>query len=482
MASTISRSWISRASGNYQLDFRSGVPNQVETYNYPVVPVTQSHYLGTYVRDNWTIARRLTLSLGVRYAHDLGFIAAQCRVDAAPTAFGPAQCFDPVDFNTWNPISPRIAASYDVAGDGKTVIKGGWGRYDHMRQIDEVLPANRNIAATTIWRWHDNNGNNRYDPGEVNLDPNGPDFISRTARDSGLFSNGIKNPNEKEPYENQYNVSIEREIMPNFGVRVSGVYTKNANVYRILNVKRPYDAYTVAVTVPDPGPDGIVGTADDPGKNITFYDYPASLSGIANQVPELINDPGSTGRYKTIELGAVKRLSNHWQFLASYSATKLNEPFQELSNFNPTAEHMSGSGGAAPQHYWEWVGGLSGTYVFPYDISLAANYRHGSGTPQARTVSLRAPQSGTILVDAEPIGSIRLPNINLVDFRLEKSFRLLNNHKIAARLNVYNVMNVNTVTARSVLSGVSYLQPLVGGQTPATLLPRIFELAASYSF
>jgi hypothetical protein len=93
-----------------------------------------------------------------------------------------------------------------------------------------------------------------------------------------------------------------------------------------------------------------------------------------------------------------------------------------------------------------------------------------------------APQSGSILINAEPIGSIRLPNINLVDFRLEKSFSVFNHHKIAGRLNVYNLMNANTVTAEIVQSGATFGQPAVSGMTAATLLPRIFELSASYSF
>ena len=51
-----------------------------------------------------------------------------------------------VDFNTWNTIAPRASFAYDIGGAGKTVLKGGWGRYDHVRQIDELQPANQNIA------------------------------------------------------------------------------------------------------------------------------------------------------------------------------------------------------------------------------------------------------------------------------------------------------------------------------------------------
>jgi carboxypeptidase family protein len=488
LAATISRAWISRASpvfgqpagGNYQLIFSNGVPTQIATYNYPVVPVSQSHYLGTYVRDNWTIKRRLTLNLGVRYVpHDQGFIPAQCRVDAEPAAFAPAQCNNPVNLFTWKSVAPRLAASYDLTGNGKTVVKGGWGRYDHMREIEEVLPLNRNIASTTTWKWHAPIGATDYVPGEVNLDPNGPDFVSVTTRDTGLFSNGVLNPNEKEPKVDQFNASIERELMPNFGVRITGIHTRSFNVYRFLNTSRPYGAYNVPVTVTDPGPDGIVGTADDPGRTITFYDYPASLVGLKFQTPELYNDPGSL-YYNTVELAATKRLSNHWQMMASYSATKLNEPFQEDSNLSPIADLQGGSGGvtagAAPQHYWEWLGRVSGAYIFPHDISLALNYDHRSGAAQAREILVNAPQSGSTLINAGPIGSLRLPNTNVVDFRIEKTFRLRNQQKIAGRINLYNLTNANTTTARVIQSGASFMTPT------AAIRPRILDFGATYSF
>jgi hypothetical protein len=70
-----------------------------------------------------------------------------------------------------------------------------------MRQIDELQPANKNIATTTTWKWHDNNHNRSYEPGEVNLDPNGTDYVSAAVRDSGVFSNDVPNPAEKEPWE-----------------------------------------------------------------------------------------------------------------------------------------------------------------------------------------------------------------------------------------------------------------------------------------
>ena len=62
-------------------------------------------------------------------------------------------------------------------GDGKSVLKGGWGRFVKLREVNpEVTAANRNNRATTTWVWRDLNNNRDYDAGEVDLDPNGPDF------------------------------------------------------------------------------------------------------------------------------------------------------------------------------------------------------------------------------------------------------------------------------------------------------------------
>ena len=39
-----------------------------------------------------------------------------------------------------------------------------------------------NAIANAVYRWHDLNGNLDYDPGEVNLDRNGPDFVETVGR------------------------------------------------------------------------------------------------------------------------------------------------------------------------------------------------------------------------------------------------------------------------------------------------------------
>src|SRR6185503_9595195 len=140
-------------------------------------------------------------------------------------------------------------------------IKGGWGRFDHLREvINEVMPVNRNTAQTSLWTWHDLNSNRTYEPGEVNLNPNGLDFQGLSGS-----TDAVVNPNEKIPRTDEFSLTFERELMANWAMRATGIYSKNFNQYRLVETQRPPSVYTIPITNPDPGPDGRVGTGDDPG-------------------------------------------------------------------------------------------------------------------------------------------------------------------------------------------------------------------------
>ena len=158
----------------------------------------------------------------------------------------------------WNTLSPRIHVAFDPFGDGKTVIKGGWGRFPMMRYTDMTQIANWNQFNQTTYVWHDLNNDKLYQPGEVNLDPNGADYLSTTQGD-GAFALGVINPNEKTPGTNEFTASVERELMPNLALRVSGIYSRTYNQHRLANTKRPYDVYNIPIRSADPGPDGVPG-------------------------------------------------------------------------------------------------------------------------------------------------------------------------------------------------------------------------------
>jgi hypothetical protein len=179
--------------------------------------------------------------------------------------------------------------------------------------------------------------------------------------------------------------------------------------------------------------------------------------------------------------------------VASYSVTKKNWPvgaagLSRGTGFGTSSPTFSAAGDNAgflnpnteintSDDTWEWDAKVSGTYVFPLDILVSGNFHHTSGDPFARQVRFTGGQTiPFIVLNVDPIGTYRRPHLNEATLRAEKKFVLPRAQSATVTLNLYNVMNWNTVTALQNRSGASFLQPL------AILPPRLAELSVAYRF
>jgi hypothetical protein len=469
--------------GNYTLEFQRGVADRIILLNSPVYPKTPMQFTHLFLQDSWTVGRRLTLNLGARFAHETAVISEQCReaAEAPSHVTFPAECYAKQEMPVFNNLAPRLHAAYDLTGTARTVLKGGWARYYHMRSSDDMQIANLNTISQARYRWRDLNGNRDYDTGEVNLDPNGSDFIDRTLRGIGsAFGGGLINQDTTQRYQDELMLSVEQQVTNSWAARVTGVYAEAKNQWRLANSLRPYDAYSIPVPNRDPGPDGIPGTSDDTGNVITYYDYPASFAGAAFQKPWVVNDDKANSSFKTIELQMARRYADNWQFRASYSATRKHIPlFPNVGNNTTGLINTQDPNGEifAADDTWEWIFRAGGSYLMPYGILGSINFSHESGEPWARTVELSGGrQIPTLVVNVEPIGTRRLDNLNLLDMRGEKRFSVGGGRDFVVRLNVYNVLNNPTVLTVQRQSGPRF------NTVTSIVSPRVLEWSASYVF
>ena len=124
-------------------------------------PIADTAYQATafFVDDTWKTTRRLTLSLGARVEHighwyDRGrtgmavFYPDRVISDFNGGKYAPGYYWHAIDAgvplsgqpNRFAYFDPRFGLAYDVFGTGNTVVRGGWGAYRFVTQVNDVAP------------------------------------------------------------------------------------------------------------------------------------------------------------------------------------------------------------------------------------------------------------------------------------------------------------------------------------------------------
>ncbi len=123
--------------------FGAGIPGTTGAQSYGLgIPTTYIQGIGSsnapfddnvfafFAQDSWRVNRKLTLNYGVRYDMELTplFSPATAVNAAAEKALGVVEGI-PRDYNN---VAPRFGLAWDPTGDGKTVVRAGYGLfYDH---------------------------------------------------------------------------------------------------------------------------------------------------------------------------------------------------------------------------------------------------------------------------------------------------------------------------------------------------------------
>src|SRR6187399_509306 len=143
--------------------FNNGQPNQI-TFRLPEWHQSdRTSTAAVYVQDKWTRGR-LTLQAALRYDRAWSFTPAEnngteltSRFNAAPISFPRTPGVD-----SFNDITPRFGAAYDVFGNGKTALKFNIGHYLDSATNDSEYTSNSpaaRIVRVASRNWQDINSN-----------------------------------------------------------------------------------------------------------------------------------------------------------------------------------------------------------------------------------------------------------------------------------------------------------------------------------
>ena len=166
-----------------------------------------NNQIGVYLQDDWDVTSKLQLNLGLRWDYETNmfnndFVTpanAAAALRSLPTTFYYTNPEDYITNGHQRPpekdmFQPRIGFSYDVFGDQKTVIFGGYGRYFDRNIFAETLNERyyQQYAVQTYFFSRTGNVNDEGQP-TIAINPNTPGYQGNFTR-QGLLALQAANP------------------------------------------------------------------------------------------------------------------------------------------------------------------------------------------------------------------------------------------------------------------------------------------------
>jgi len=423
--------------GQYTFSRDPSNPDDPSTYpaptNYSIVLGDPSYHIlnatnGFFFKDDWTVSPRLTLNLGFRYDLELGTVNTDLENPAEP---GEKK-------GDYNNVAPRLGFAYDVRGDGRTVIRGGYGRnYDKV-----LLNISSNERRAILFQ---------FAPVTV-LNP------SYTNPLNGLTFEQIKSQNlprnmtviandYKTPAADQTSIGVAHQFGAAYAFQFDYVHSRGFNEPRARSINFFEDPATHLPKDPR-----IFGRPDPRFLNITRYETTASSDYDGWQFGMQARSIGPS--WMKSQLSGTYTLS--W----TYSDHESNR-FDGVTNPFNLADEWSFSAG--DQRHRAIINNVS---QLPWNFSVAVIFFAGSPRPINTRTNLdpfgMAATGRWLDATGRTIGrnSERTPNSDYkLDLRLTKTV-VMGKVRLQGIMEAFNILNTKNLTGyNGVFGSATYLQP-----------------------
>ena len=356
-------------TGDGFADFLLGLPSRIDQ-DAPIDKYDESTYLSAFFQDDYRIHPRLTLNLGVRYDLQFPLKDPQNRKltyvpgfqsTVVPQAL-PGMLFpgdegpdgtipDTIAHPDYNNIAPRLGFAWDVAGDGRTAVRGAFGVFYGTIGGNQwnATADNQPFAIRQDWRTgtlSDPYSGFDEPPFPYVYDPNNIRFILPASLGGIALDYDI-------PYTYQFNAAVQRQLTSDLSATIAYVGARGRNLPFNRNLNYPTRG---------------TGSVDSRRPIL-----PRTLGNID------ILDTFLTNKYDGLQLTVDKRLSHSVLANAAYTFGK---SFEDAS--------MQAGSGQSVQNYNDILADRGRTtndrrHQFKASVVWTTNYFDG-GNPFARAL------------------------------------------------------------------------------------------------
>lgn len=315
-----------------------------------------------YLQDNIQLSRRVTANVGLRWdyfgvigeAKDrfslfsptnglelVGHSSVVCPavVGVSCPAVGPSSLY-PKDYNNF---APRLSVAWDLAGNGKTVLRGGWGVfYDAFSQdffVGQLPfntfnpgPAYNGVGISPVLF--------SFSPTST-LVPGSPVFSDFAATDVFTVDQKLRTP-----YVQNFNLNLERDLRGRASVQIAYVGSVGHKLFHFRDINqqtdpsgtRPFDA----LLAPAPSPPD------------TKFVYINQFESTANS--------NYHGLQLSLKLRNLRGITSEVNYTWSHSIDTASDGQDYVPNaaqpdnsFNPRAERANSNFDTRQRFTWYWT-------------------------------------------------------------------------------------------------------------------------------
>jgi hypothetical protein len=372
-----------------------------------------------FVSDAITVGPSLTVNAGLRFDHsraisqDLHALDREGReTDEIVHGLG--------TLYTWNVWSPRLGVTMKLTADGRTVLRGSYGRFSQGVLTGEVAPFHPAATPATTSTFDRATGRLTS---VVTIDP------KRNLR---------LDPGTRAPRTDEYSIGVDREVVRSLGVAIAYVRKDGSNFIGWTDVGGQYREESRS---PD-------------GRTLPVFEL---VNSTDDRRFLLTNPAGYSMKYDGLVVAAEKRRSHGWQAFGSYTLSRASglQPSSGTTaagsqvstiagapflTFGQDPNSLTNARGRLPNDRPHMARLMGSVDVPRTGLVVAANVQHFSGKPWAATAQISLTQ-GDQRILLEPRGSRRLSSQTLVDLRVSKRIALGGTSSVELLVDVLNALN-----------------------------------------